>query len=84
MHPYRPRSLAWAEAVQGWTGLRVAAGCRLHDVAKWLLQTGRAGCDQAARESFLVETSLEPSPWRVIPPVHRPEKATAVPLSRFL
>jgi len=55
--------MAWIEAVEGWTGLRVAAGCRLPEVARWVLETGRAGCDQTARDGLLVETSLDPSPW---------------------
>lgn len=69
VHSYHPHSMAWIEAVEGWTGLRVAAGCRLPEVARWVLETGRAGCDQTARDGLLVETSLDPSPWEGALPV---------------
>lgn len=38
---YRATVLAWLEATAGWSPLKIAVGCRRHDVAKTALRLGQ-------------------------------------------
>ena len=71
----QPVLAAWLNAVQGWSQLRVAAGCRLRREAAVLLRLGEMDPDAFPPRELLaaIETSgaRDPWPWLGVSPVCR-------------
>ena len=71
----QPVLAAWLNAVQGWSQLRVAAGCRLRREAAVLLRLGEMDPDAFPPRELLaaIETSRarNPWPWLGVSPVCR-------------
>ena len=69
----------WLNAVSGWSQLQVAAGCRLHKEAAFLLRRGKIDPDDPATTSVkdimavVATTNAKPAalPWQNAPPICR-------------
>ena len=59
---YRTAVLSWLDAVSGWSPLKIAVGCRLHDVAKTALRLGKIDA-RGAGANELVEIASHPNLW---------------------